>query len=751
MKNALYGLRAAWQAEKLKLRGSRIVTLIIALGVSVPLLYVISEIFDTSKNEIDIEEKLPFNFLLSFIETPIFVFGSLFFPLALVLIIARLSSIEHKSDTWKLVGTQPISSLSFWLVKFGMALVLSAGSILFYFIFSLLFGYIWSLFVQLPTAAYLSIPFRYMAALGFRLWLSGLGILIFQQALSMRIRSAIWPIVIGICLFIVTQITTFNKGPLAYFWPYSLPGFTALHPEGSQVGYWLLPSEWQGILWLLISPLVFIFFRYRNSFVHSFQNTRLWLISFVGICLLVLGTWWLQQPKSVALIPGRTVIAGTIHAAKLPDSIVVLTNPTGSIKVPIQSNGTFYVSLDLPGDLEKINLRIYPDESGAILYAGRGDSVFVDWSQGKKPELKKIKLTGTSIATNEFFSSGADYLSSYEIEYYLANQSELPAPISFYELLMKEWKKNHEKPGIYRTADGLGLSSTVRTIQEKLVAVKFLTFALYDYPKKKNIDLNNREYDTIRSMLKPLLNQLEPYEERLVGWKQYHDYLYMQITNPLSAFQNDDSAFYAAIMKYPAGPMRNRLIYDISLKQLKISRDSVQRAAIMGAAIFENNNSMREDLLQRTAIYNRMRKGRPAPLFDAHNYNDEAVSLTSLRGKYVVIDIWATWCPPCREQTPIFEKMSEKYKDQPITFLSLSTDYDLLAWQQEVKRKNNRILHWRLQREKLFLREYGLEGIPHFILIDPDGNFVNANFPRPGDQNFEIQLRQVLKLKSEEG
>jgi hypothetical protein len=168
---------------------------------------------------------------------------------------------------------------------------------------------------------------------------------------------------------------------------------------------------------------------------------------------------------------------------------------------------------------------------------------------------------------------------------------------------MKEWKKNHEKPGIYRTADGLGLSSTVRTIQEKLVAVKFLTFALYDYPKKKNIDLNNREYDTIRSMLKPLLNQLEPYEERLVGWKQYHDYLYMQITNPLSAFQNDDSAFYAAIMKYPAGPMRNRLIYDISLKQLKISRDSVQRATILGAAIFENNNSMRDDLVERTAIY----------------------------------------------------------------------------------------------------------------------------------------------------
>lgn len=204
-------------------------------------------------------------------------------------------------------------------------------------------------------------------------------------------------------------------------------------------------------------------------------------------------------------------------------------------------------------------------------------------------------------------------------------------------------------------------------------------------------------------------------------------------------------------MKYPAGSMRNRLVYDISLKQLKLSRDSVQRAAILAAAIFDNNSSMREDLVERTAIYNRLRRGRKVPLFDAHDYNNQAVSLSSLRGKYVVIDVWATWCPPCREQTPIFEKMSEKYKDLPVTFLSLSTDYDLLSWQQEVKRKNNRVVHWRVNREKLFLKQFGLEGIPHFMLIDPAGNFINADFPRPGDPNFEIQLRQALKLQSQEG
>jgi hypothetical protein len=49
------------------------------------------------------------------------------------------------------------------------------------------------------------------------------------------------------------------------------------------------------------------------------------------------------------------------------------------------------------------------------------------------------------------------------------------------------------------------------------------------------------------------------------------------------------------------------------------------------------------------------------------------------------------------------------------------------------------------------LNQYGIESIPHFILLDPDGNFINANFPRADEGNFEIQLRQALNLPAEEG
>ena len=122
-----------------------------------------------------------------------------------------------------------------------------------------------------------------------------------------------------------------------------------------------------------------------------------------------------------------------------------------------------------------------------------------------------------------------------------------------------------------------------------------------------------------------------------------------------------------------------------------------------------------------------------------------------LKGKCIVIDVWATWCGPCLDIAPVFERMSEKYRNSPVTFMSLSIDDDLSAWQQHIKRKKNRIIQWRVANRLDLLNQYGIENIPHFILLDPDGNFINAIFPRPDEGNFEIQLRQALKLPAEEG
>ncbi len=151
--------------------------------------------------------------------------------------------------------------------------------------------------------------------------------------------------------------------------------------------------------------------------------------------------------------------------------------------------------------------------------------------------------------------------------------------------------------------------------------------------------------------------------------------------------------------------------------------------------------------------YNRLlanlEKGMPAPLFDAISVDNKPVPLAQLKGKFIAIDVWATWCAPCREQSPYFEKFAVKYKDQPIQFVALSTDERVDNWYVEAKSKSKSVLQLHANTIQKFYKEYNIEGIPHFILIDPQGNFVNSQMPYPSDKMFEKLLREALGLPEE--
>ncbi|MFY7996963.1 MAG: ABC transporter permease, partial [Sediminibacterium sp.] len=529
MKNALYGIKAAWRAEFLKLKGSRIILMTCIMGLILPLLFNFISVMAKFYADFSApREKLPYNILLESMKEPLFVFGSFFFPLTLILVTSRLATLEHKSDTWKLVETQPISRFSFWIVKWIMASIMSILAILIYFLSTLVFTYILYKFDFYNKYAYAEIPFQFMATAGIRVWISSLGIITLQLTISMLIRSTIWPIVIGVIMLLLTNISMAMESSLATIWPYALPFTTSQQPDGSEIGNWLLPSEKQGIVWLLMIPLAFLLYRYRISFRQSFNNKSLWALSIA--CLLILGfaTWWLQQPKTLPVTPGKTIIAGIIKADKLPDSIEVMKTPIGSDKTVVQKDGSFHFNLKLTSDVEKLTLSISRAIEPKIIYAGDGDSVFVDWTQGKSSNLQSIKLTGTAIATNSYVASSERPIS--RLQYYIVNPEFAPDINRFYSILVREWEEQMEKLRKFKTADGLGLSKTVREMQEKLITADYLNIALYQFPDKRNIDLKNPEFDKIRNSLKPLEDKLKPFEEKLVGWKAYNDYLYLQIT-----------------------------------------------------------------------------------------------------------------------------------------------------------------------------------------------------------------------------
>lgn len=750
MKNTLYGLKAAWRAELLKIKGSRIILMTCILGLFLPLLYNFISVMVKYYSDINlVREKIPYNVVIENITIPLMVYGSFFFPLTLILVTSRLATLEHKSDTWKLVETQPVSRFSFWIVKWGMAALMSMFAILVFLMCSIISTYFLFYFKLYDKYAFVKIPLPYLLAASTRIWLSSLGIITFQLTISMLIRSTIWPIVIGVIMLLLTNISLAMQSSLATIWPYALPLSTASFPEGSEIGNWLLPSEKQGILWLLIIPLAFLLYRYRISFRQSFSNKFIWLLSLACLGVLGLGTWWLQQPKSIALIAGKTIIAGVIKADHLPDSIEIFKVPIGTERAVVNKDGTFRFDLTLFSDVEKLELSINKSIPSKEIYAGNGDSIFVDWSQGKSPDVQKIKLSGTAIATNNYFSSLGR--PQKKIEYYIESTDYSSDETRFYAILIKEWQNDMEEINKFKTTDGLGLSAAVKELQEKLITADYLSIALYKFPEKQNIDLNSTEFNEVRKNLEPLQKKLQPFEQKLVGWTAYNDYLYLQITRSLPSGINQDSAYYATIMKKPAGPMRNSILYNFAVKKLQASRDSITRANILKDMAVIDNKDMQLQLKEQTELLNRIRKGQPAPIISLHNEKNEQVNLAMLKGKYVVIDVWATWCAPCREEAPVFQTISEKYKTAPITFLSISIDDDLSAWQQDIKRKKSRIIQWRTYQKVPFSELYGFKTIPHFIVLDPEGNFFNASFPPPSDPNFEILLRQMLNLKAEEG
>jgi thiol-disulfide isomerase/thioredoxin len=132
-------------------------------------------------------------------------------------------------------------------------------------------------------------------------------------------------------------------------------------------------------------------------------------------------------------------------------------------------------------------------------------------------------------------------------------------------------------------------------------------------------------------------------------------------------------------------------------------------------------------------------KGKESPVFNNYeNFDGSKTSLKDLRGKYVYIDVWATWCAPCKAEIPYLKELEKDYHNKNIQFVSISVDKENAhdAWLKMVKEKELRGIQLFAKNnfESKFIQEYGINSIPRFILIDPKGKIVDANAARPSSK-----------------
>ena len=156
-----------------------------------------------------------------------------------------------------------------------------------------------------------------------------------------------------------------------------------------------------------------------------------------------------------------------------------------------------------------------------------------------------------------------------------------------------------------------------------------------------------------------------------------------------------------------------------------------------------------EKKYQEVLAADNLKKGSTSPIFEYENMGGDIVSLNDLKGNYVYIDVWATWCAPCLKQIPYLKKLEERFHDKNIVFVSISVDKKESkdSWRRLVENKKLGGIQLFADNsfDSEFMEAFAVNSIPRFILIDPDGNILNPEAPRPSYDKTIAILDELLK------
>ena len=193
--------------------------------------------------------------------------------------------------------------------------------------------------------------------------------------------------------------------------------------------------------------------------------------------------------------------------------------------------------------------------------------------------------------------------------------------------------------------------------------------------------------------------------------------------------------------------------FNVKVNSLKKEYDSILSSysdldSSLVSMAAKQNQQMVDYFRKNYAKNQQMGKGRPSPKFEDYlDIKGGKKSLDSFKGKYVYIDVWATWCGPCIQQIPYLQTLEKEYHKKNIEFVSISTDEARRngnSWEAAEKKwrdfvKENQLSGVQLWsgQDYAFQSAYQISGIPRFILIDPQGNIVEANAPRPSDPRLK--------------
>lgn len=166
-----------------------------------------------------------------------------------------------------------------------------------------------------------------------------------------------------------------------------------------------------------------------------------------------------------------------------------------------------------------------------------------------------------------------------------------------------------------------------------------------------------------------------------------------------------------------------------------------------GKYVVTEDQELRQKNIIAELAKNTVKPGTKAIDFSFPDVSGKKTALTDFTGKVVLLDVWATWCGPCKAEIPALKALEKELRDKDIVFMSVSVDAakDKQKWMDFVAKEDLKGVQLFATNENELSKYYNIKGIPRFMVFDKKGNIVSLDAPRPSGTELKTLLLEELK------
>ncbi len=468
-------------------------------------------------------------------------------------------------------------------------------------------------------------------------------------------------------------------------------------------------------------------------------------IIYLALILLVFNSCGDNNSKTKPSVLIPTTIVGTINQSPYPN--IIFTDDNNRFEGKI-TNGQFSINTNIahPG----LYVVAYGRDK-SVVFINPGDTLFIN-AEGQRFS-RTLSFKGPLTEENTYMNEKAlldRQRYSTKVKDYKLGEAEFIAAMNY--------SREQNQSELDKTAAKKKFNPAFISLMNNEIIYEWATdrvnYNLYHefYNKIENLELSENYYT--------FLQDLKYDDASLLGSIKFKEF----ISNYTGVFAKKemesekdtglkDNAEAMAKFNFIKATFKNQAIVNFllytTLKQHIRYEGANGTKELLSIFNSSTNNESHKAVIQNDySKWENLEEGQAAPTFNYEDMKGKLYGLENFRGKYVYIDVWATWCGPCRKELPHLEELQEKYKgSDKIVFTSISIDQNTDAWRKMVTEKEMQGIQLLADAawQSSIVKDYKISGIPRFLLIDPNGEIISVNAPRPSSDRIKAKLAHLIE------